>query len=101
MDFLIIFNLKQGVTQVEYWIKDVIASRPAVLSDFTLFFAQMFLERTNTLQRYVFRDICNQEHGLIGDSQMHAYAESLTFRWFGWKRTFDANHNIHVRTKTI
>ena len=90
-------QFKAGVTQVDTELKDVIASRQGVCQDFTHLFCAM--SRKNGIPARYVSGYLNQEHGLIGDSQMHAWAE-VYIPLVGWKG-FDPTNNIMANTNHI
>ncbi len=90
-------QFKAGVTQVDTELKDVIASRQGVCQDFTHLFCAM--SRKNGIPARYVSGYLNQEHGLMGDSQMHAWAE-VYIPLVGWKG-FDPTNNIMANTNHI
>lgn len=90
-------KFKTGVTQVDTKLSEVISSKQGVCQDFTHLFSAM--ARKNGIPTRYVSGYINQEHGLVGDSQMHAWAEAYIPQ-VGWKG-FDPTNNILANTNHI
>ena len=90
-------QFKTGVTEVDTTLDEVIASKQGVCQDFTHLFCAM--SRKNGIPARYVSGYLNQDHGLTGDSQMHAWAEAYIPQ-IGWKG-FDPTNNILANTNHI
>ncbi|WP_396634792.1 transglutaminase family protein [Maribacter sp. R86514] len=86
-----------GVTEVGTPLKDVISKKKGVCQDFAHLFCA--LSRTNGVPTRYVSGYLDQESGFVGDSQMHAWAESF-IPGIGWKG-FDPTNNILANTNHI
>ncbi|WP_423998992.1 transglutaminase-like domain-containing protein [Maribacter sp. IgM3_T14_3] len=90
-------QFKTGVTQVDTKLTDIISVKQGVCQDFTHLFCA--IARQNGIPTRYVSGYLNQEHGLLGDSQMHAWAECYIPQ-VGWKG-FDPTNNILANTNHI
>lgn len=90
-------QFKTGVTQVDSKLLDILVAKQGVCQDFTHLFCAM--ARQNGIPTRYVSGYLNQEHGLLGDSQMHAWAEAY-IPFVGWKG-FDPTNNILANTNHI
>ena len=90
-------QFKTGVTEVGTLLKDVVLNREGVCQDFTHLFCA--LARKNGIPARYTSGYLNQNTGLFGDSQMHAWAEAY-IPFVGWKG-FDPTNDILANTNHI
>lgn len=90
-------KFKAGVTNVDTMLNDVILKKQGVCQDFAHLFCA--LARANGIPTRYISGYLDQDSGYLGDSQMHAWAESY-IPGIGWKG-YDPTNNILSNTNHI